>query len=320
MRVFSSPCRLSAASILCLGTFDGMHRGHQALLSACMRPGHASAMATFLEHPAKVLAPSRAPARLQTQAQREQVCRALGLQQLVYLPFDAQVAAMSPEHFVQHFLVETLRPSSVVVGDDFRFGAQRKGDPELLGELLSLHNIDLEVVTEQCLAQGQRLSSTAVRRCIEQGDLPGAQAILGRPYALQARVLPGFARGRQLAIPTANLRPDQCLPPIGVYAGWVPGPAQDPDSLRPAVANLGHHPTFGRSDELKFEVHILDCEPDQAPDYGDTLEFHMVGRLRDEQRFESAPALQAAIAQDISRARALLNDTSRAAITVQPLS
>lgn len=315
MRLLSPPQRLSPASVLCLGTFDGMHRGHHALLRACMRPGHQSAMGTFLEHPANTLAPSRAPARLQTRSQREQVCRDLGLDQLVYLPFDQNVAAMSPQDFVQHFVIETLAPVAVVVGDDFRFGAQRKGDPETLRDMLAPKGIELTVIPEQCLSQGQRLSSTAVRQSIERGDLSLAQAILGRPYALHAEVLPGDARGRTLAIPTANLRPEQCLPPRGVYAGWVPGPL----ALRPAVANLGHHPTFGSSPSLKFEVHVLDTPPSDVPSYGDALEFHLIARLRDEHSFASPQALKDAIAQDILRARALLNSASRAAISIEPL-
>lgn len=318
MRVHSQPQRLLPSSVLCLGTFDGMHRGHQALLGASMQPGHHSAVATFLEHPATVLAPTKAPARLQSTAQREAVCRALGLSQLVYLPFDARVAAMEPGAFVQHFLLDVLAPAKVIVGDDFRFGAKRAGDPELLAHLLGASGIQVQVIEEQRLGNGQRLSSTAVRRCIQTGDLRGAQAILGRPYALWAPIVPGFARGRDLQLPTANLHPKQCLPPQGVYAGWVPDPKQG--MLHQAVANLGHHPTFGRSDELKFEVHLLDCPAHDAPRYGDALEFHLIERLRDEQHFASANELKKAIAADISRARALLDPASRAAIEIEPLA
>lgn len=315
MRVLSSPQRLSPSSIVCLGTFDGMHKGHQALLRACVRGEYHSALATFLDHPATVLAPDKAPARLQTKGQRERVCQDLGLEQLVYLPFNREVAAMEPEHFVRHFIVDTLAPCAVVVGDDFRFGAKRAGDTKTLAALLKPTGIEVTVIEEQCLPQGERLSSSAVRRLVRQGDLAGAQAILGRPYAIAAAVEPGFARGRTLSIPTANLHPQQCLPPKGVYAGWVPGPS----GLHPAVANLGHHPTFTKSETLKFEVHLLDCPATQAPSYGEELEFHLVAHLREEKTFADAPALQAAIAQDISRARALLTPESRAAITVHPL-
>lgn len=318
MRVLSQPQRLLPSSILCLGTFDGMHRGHQALLGASMQPGHHSAIATFREHPATVLAPAKAPARLQSTAQREALCQALGLSQLVYLPFDAQIATMSPQAFVQRFLLDTLAPIKVVVGDDFRFGAKRAGDPSLLSQLLNPAGIEVQVIQEQCLANGERLSSTAVRRCIQAGDLRSAQSILGRPYALSAPIIPGFARGRHLEIPTANLSPKQCLPPQGVYAGWVPDPQQG--ILRQAVANLGHHPTFGKSEALKFEVHLLDCPSQEAPRYGDALEFHLIERLRDEQQFTNAQELKKAIAQDISRARALLGPESRAAIKVEPLA
>lgn len=315
MRVLSSPQRLSPASILCLGTFDGMHRGHQALLAACMRSGHESALATFLEHPARTLAPERAPARLQTQSQREAVCKALGLDQLVYLPFNQEVAAMDPATFVQQFILESLAPVAVVVGDDFRFGAKRAGDPQLLSELLAQQGIEVTVIEEQRLNSGERLSSTAVRRCVQQGDLAGAQAILGRPYALAGQIEPGFARGRKLEIPTANFHPNQCLPPRGVYAGWVPTST----GLHAAVANLGHHPTFGTSEQLKFEVHLLDCAAQKAPSYGEWLEFHLVARLREEKTFSGPEALREAIGQDILRARALLTKASRAAIELQPL-
>lgn len=320
MRVLSQPQRLLPSSILCLGTFDGMHRGHQALLAASMQPGHHSAVATFLDHPARVLAPAKAPARLQSTAQRERVCQALGLSQLVYLPFTPQIAAMSPQAFVQRFLLDELAPVRVVVGDDFRFGAKRAGDPALLTQLLGDAGIEVTVIQEQCLATGERLSSTAVRRCVQAGDLPGAQAILGRPYALSAPVVHGCARGRTLKLPTANLSLSQCLPPQGVYAGWVPDQRPGSPALWQAVANLGRHPTFGESEELKFEVHLLDCPDQDAPHYGETLEFHLVARLRDEQRFENPQMLKAAIAQDISRARALLGPASRAAIKIEPLA
>lgn len=319
LRVLSQPQKLLPSSVLCLGTFDGMHRGHQALLAASMQPGHHSAMATFLEHPATVLAPAKAPARLQNTAQRERVCQALGLAQLVYLPFNADVAAMPPETFVQRFLLDELAPVKVIVGDDFRFGARRAGNPERLTQLLNKAGIDVRVIPEQCLSSGERLSSTAVRRCVRAGDLPGAQAILGRPYALSAPVVQGFARGRTLKVPTANLSLSQCLPPQGVYAGWVPDHRPGSPVLRQAVANLGRHPTFGESEQLKFEVHLLDCPAQDAPEYGQALEFHLIARLRDEQQFASPQELKAAIAQDISRARALLGPASRAAIKIEPL-
>lgn len=318
MRVHSSPHRLSPCSVVCLGTFDGMHRGHQALLSACMRPGHVSALATFLEHPAQVLAPRSAPPRLQTRRQREALCQALGLEQLIYLPFDQRISQMSPEAFVRHFLLDQLAPSAVVVGDDFRFGAKRAGTPELLAELLRPAQVDLEIIPEQSLPCGLRLSSTAVRGCLQRGELGRAQEILGRPYAIQAEVSPGDQRGRTLKIPTANLHPRQCLPPPGVYAGWVPATSGCGDLL-PAVANLGHHPTFGASESLQLEVHVLDSPAAQIPSYGEALEFHLIAHLRQEKRFGSAQALRDAIAQDIERARALLDPPSRAAIQVAPL-
>lgn len=283
-----------------------------------MRPGHVSALATFLDHPAQVLAPQSAPPRLQTRRQREALCQSLGLEQLVYLPFNREVSQMSPEAFAQHFLLDKLAPTAIVVGDDFRFGAKRAGTPDQLAELLRPAKVELQVIPEQSLPCGLRLSSTAVRAYIQRGELQRAQEILGRPYAIRAEVSPGDQRGRSLNIPTANLHPRQCLPPPGVYAGWVPAAAGSP-TLLPAVANLGRHPTFGSSESLQLEVHVLDSPPGQVPSYGEALEFHLIEHLRDEKRFESTQALKHAIAQDIERARALLDPASRAAIQVAPL-
>jgi riboflavin kinase/FMN adenylyltransferase len=287
-----------------VGNFDGVHRGHQALVSAAVsrarETGGLSVALTFDPHPARVLQPDRAPAALSTLAQKEELLAGLGIDRVAVLPFDASVAGLSPEAFARGVLREALRARDVVVGESFRFGRRRAGDARTLAELgaglgFSVHA--LPVVLEE----GSPVSSSRVRDELARGDVGAARALLGRAYFVDARVVHGDGRGRAIGVPTTNLASEnEVLPAPGVYAGRCRLPGGE---VRSAVVNLGHRPTFGDGG-LALEAHLLEFTGDL---YGARVRLAFHERLRDEQRFPGKDALVARISEDVARARALLS-------------
>jgi riboflavin kinase/FMN adenylyltransferase len=315
-----------------------MHRGHQGLIARARSLGSEVAVVTFEPRPSEVLArpgaTQGAAPRLQTAAQREHVCRELGVDTLVILRFDLGVSRLSPGEFVEQFLLQGLRPSAVVVGYDFRFGAKRVGGPTQLRALLAPAGIELSVVEKIAAASGplagEKLGSTAIRELVAAGEVGSAAGLLGRLYAVAGTVEHGAARGRALGYPTANVTSSSLHPKGGVYACFLSllDPAQTDGSHElqcwPAVANLGTNPTFQDADSeggpQTLEVHALDVDLGDSL-YGRAVEVAFVGRLRDEQRFASVDALREAIAADIERARPLLTPTAaarRRATRVEP--
>lgn len=334
--VSSAPDRRTLPSLppgtaACLGAFDGMHRGHQGLIARARALGREVAVVTFEPRPADVLAPERAPPRLQSPGQREHVCRELGVDSLVILPFDREVSRMSPAAFAEQFLIRGLRPHTVVVGYDFHFGANRAGGPTELAELLEPSGIAVSIVDKIVDDElvGEKLGSTAIRELIAAGEVERAAELLGRLYAVAGVVEHGAARGRKLGFPTANVRSELLHPAEGVYACFLS--LLDDSGRRelewwPAVANLGTNPTFSRPGPASgtaartLEVHALDVDLG-AQLYGRAVEVAFVARLRDEQRFDSIEDLRHAIEHDIERARPLLSETTadrRHASVVEP--
>ncbi|NVB39168.1 riboflavin biosynthesis protein RibF [Pseudenhygromyxa sp. WMMC2535] len=297
----------------CLGAFDGMHLGHQALVRQARALAPKVAVVTFEPRPTDILAPDRAPPRLQTPGQRERVCRDLGVDALTVLRFDREVAGLSPQAFVDRFLIDLLAPSAVVVGYDFRFGARRAGGTPELAQMLASAGIASAVVEEISLPDSEtKLGSTAIRQLVSSGAVERATDLLGRLYALAGTVVHGAARGRGLGFPTANVRSTGLLPAPGVYACFLGLLGESEDGGRcelehwPAVANLGSNPTFDPdSGALHLEVHALDVQLGERL-YDREVEVAFVARLRDEQRFDGPEALRAAIAKDIQDARPLL--------------
>ena len=287
-----------------VGNFDGVHRGHQALVSAAVaRARETSGLSvalTFDPHPARFLQPERAPAALTTLPQKEELLAGLGIDRLAVLPFDASVAELSPEAFARGVLREALGARDVVVGESFRFGRRREGDARRLadlGERLGFSVHALPVVLEQ----GSPVSSSRVRDALGQGNVSAARALLGRPYFVDARVVHGAGRGRTIGVPTANLAPDnEVLPAPGVYAGRCRLPGGE---IRAAVVNLGYRPTFGGG-HLALEAHLIGFAGDL---YEAHLRLSFHERLRDEQRFPGKDALVARVLEDVARARALLS-------------
>lgn len=312
---------LPAGTAVCLGAFDGLHLGHQALLARARAVAPQVGLVTFDPHPQQLLAPERAPRLLQTAEQRRRVCAALGVEHLVLLPFDRELAAMDAGAFVRRVLLEGLRPAAVVVGEDFRFGRGREGDGEQLAALLRPAGIEVVRVPAVPVPAAARqpsddpeakLSATTVRRAVQDGRVEQAAAMLGRWHAVAGTVVEGAKRGRTLGFPTANIHaPDGFLPAPGVYAGvlavWSEhGPYAG--QAWPAVANLGRNPTFvegGHELPLRLEAHALDAQLGEGL-YGLSVELSFVARLRDEQRFDGPAALVEQIHRDVEAARARL--------------
>ncbi|MCA9658308.1 MAG: hypothetical protein KC486_08185, partial [Myxococcales bacterium] len=231
MKVLRQLAALSPGTAACIGAFDGLHLGHRALLDRAAALQPRVALVTFDPHPARILAPSRAPTLLQSAAQRERVCAHLGLDALVLLPFTRAMAAMEPAEFVGSILIDGLRPATVVVGADFRFGAGRRGGIADLEALLAPAGIDVAIVElrsdegsqdaqdAQDAQEKRKIGSSAIRAAIRAGHVDVAHAHLGRIYAVEGEVIHGAGRGRGLGVPTANVAcPGALLPPPGVYA------------------------------------------------------------------------------------------------------
>jgi riboflavin kinase / FMN adenylyltransferase len=290
--------------VVTVGNFDGVHRGHQALAAAAVeqarREGGTAVVLTFDPHPARVLAPERAPAALTTAEQKRELLSGLGIDALAVLPFDARLAAFTPGAFVLRVLRGALAARHVVVGEGFRFGQGQSGDAARLVQLGAANGFSVEAVAS-VTQDGEPVSSSRVREQLARGGVDAARALLGRSYFVDGTVVAGDQRGRTIGVPTANLQPEnEIMPARGVYAAccrlaggrWLP-----------AVVNVGSRPTFGGG-LLTVEAHLLDFEGDL---YGSGLRVAFEQRLRDERRFDGREALVAQIREDVARARALLS-------------
>ncbi len=297
----NSDCRRPVVTV---GTFDGVHVGHRAVLDEVRRlaqdgDGH-SVVVTFDPHPRQVIDPDHAPPLLTTLDERAWRIGAAGIDVLAVVPFDDRVRSLSPLEFVTRYIVERLGASSVVVGHDHGFGRDRSGDSGTLRDLGSSHGFSVHSVAASHV-DDLPVSSTRVRSLIASGDLVGAGALLGGGYPVVGDVVEGDRRGREIGFPTANIDVDvdrKLMPPPGVYTGW----AETAEGLSAAVVNYGSRPTVG-GQTLRLEAHLLDFEDDL---YGTQLKLDLVHRLRDEAKFESLPQLKHQIATDVTKARSLL--------------
>lgn len=287
-----------------VGTFDGVHRGHQEVLREIVRRAHAadraSVLVTFEPHPLEIVAPERAPRLLTTPEEKLELWPLFELDYVHVLPFTPALREMSPDRFVREVLVDRLRVGELVIGYDHGFGKDRKGDVETLRRLAEELDFQVDVVGPVAV-ESEAVSSSAVRGAVESGDLEAAARGLGRPYSVLGGVVRGAGRGRELGFPTANLVPGRrkCLPPPGVYAARVEIEGRDWS----AMANLGTRPTFGDT-RAGLEVHLLDWQGEEL--YGMWLRVEFVERLRDVRRFAGAAELAAQLGEDLRRARAAL--------------
>jgi riboflavin kinase/FMN adenylyltransferase len=306
--------RKLANAVVTIGNFDGVHVGHRAIMEivtarAAARRGEA-VVYTFDPHPRKVLQPGRAPGLLTTLEQKLERLAELGVDVVVVEPFVAGFASLSPERFVREILHARLAPVEVYVGYDFRFGKDREGSMRLLTELGPHLGFSVTIVSEVTV-DGRDVNSTRIRALLGEGRVEEAALLLDRPYTIWGRVVAGDRRGRSLGFPTANLAPEnEILPRAGVYAGRVRflDPGSPGEGARwPAVANLGHRPTFGGDARLSCEAHLLGFDGDV---YGRRVELAFEHRLRDERRFPDPDALRAQIQRDAAEARRLLGSAA----------
>lgn len=291
-----------SGSVVTVGTFDGVHIGHRAVLSEVERQARntqrRAVLFTFEPHPLDVVNPVAAPPRLTTMQERLEVLACAELDEVRVLQFDRAMASMSPEVFVEDVLLGRCGMRALVVGHDHGFGKGRQGDAEMLQNLGTTHGFSVTVVPPVALADGHAVSSTLIRRAIAGGDLTTAQRHLGRSYSLSGQVEQGEKRGRIVGFPTLNLTipARKLLPPDGVYAVWV----ETPSGAFAGMMNQGHRPTFDDGRRL-IEVNLFDFEGDL---YQKEVRVTWLAFLREIRRFDGLTALQQQLEVDRHHARA----------------
>ncbi len=273
---------------IAIGMFDGVHRGHRAVIDG------ADTVVTFDPHPLAVLRPASVPSQLTTLQQKAQILGGLGVHELVLVPFTHETAALAAEAFVDDVIVDRLDARGVRIGENFRFGHAAAGTPELLARDSRFDTTVVPVLT----LDGDAVSSTRIRRLIADGDVRAAAQLLGSPYALDGTVVQGEQRGRTLGFPTANLfpPPGRVLPDHGVYACR----AVVKDAAYPAAVSIGVRPQFETRLGVLVEAHLLDYS---GVLYGQHLELEFLDRLRGEQTFAGVDALIAQIQRDVDDTR-----------------
>jgi riboflavin kinase / FMN adenylyltransferase len=293
-----------APRVVTIGVFDGLHVGHRAIIERARREaasaGHRSLVFTFEPTPKEFFAPTNPPPRLTRFRERFERLDELGIDDL-YCPRFAAVRDVAPQRFIETLLVGALDARHVVVGDDFRFGANRAGTVEDLRAAGAKHGFGVSEVAP-VFWRGQRVSSTAIRHALKAGDLDAARAMLGRDYSISGRVVRGLGLGRQLGFPTANVNLKRLQAPIdGIFAARVTGLGSRPLA---GVASVGTRPTIGGGEPL-LEVLIFDFEREI---YGEYITVHFVKRLREERHFADLTTMQRQMHVDAAAARAALTD------------
>lgn len=294
-------------AVVAIGTFDGLHRGHQALISTTValarERGRPALLLTFEPMPREVMRPDAPPARLTSFRERWRFLQPSGLGAVCVLRFNAALQSLSAEQFVA-LLRDRLAVSAVVVGHDFRFARGGQATAEMLQQAAQAGGFSV-CVLEPVLVDGERVSSSAIRAALGAGDLASARRLLGRAYSMRGRVVPGKKLGRTLGFPTANLRVERRLTPLGgIFAVRVHGIQANGRTLaaQDGVASLGTRPTVDGVGML-LEAHVFDFDGDL---YGQELEVEFVGRLRDELRFDGLDELVQQMHRDAVAARAIL--------------
>jgi riboflavin kinase/FMN adenylyltransferase len=290
-------------SVVTIGNYDGVHRGHQHMLAAvrehAVRLGVPATVITFEPTPREFFEGGTAPSRLMRLREKVEALPLYGVDRMVVLRFDKRMQGMGAQEFVERLLVQGLGVQHMVVGHDFHFARRREGTIATLREAGARHGFEVQEVG-QFLVDGERVSSSLVREALGRGDLARAEQLLGRPYRMAGRVRRGQQLGRKLGYPTANLALHRKVVPLwGIFAVRVSGAGLVD---HPAVVSLGTRPTINGTDPL-LEVHVFDWEGDL---YGRYLDVDFVQRLRDEKRFESLDALVAQMHRDAAQARAVL--------------
>jgi riboflavin kinase/FMN adenylyltransferase len=296
-------------SALTIGNFDGVHAGHREILrrvvALARERGWKPSVLTFDPHPARIVAPERAPRLLTTPAERARLMREEGIEQVLILPFTRELAGFSPERFVREIVVERLEARAVLVGDNFRFGHEHAGDTRLLAELGRQFQFRVEAVPAIRM-RGRVVSSSEVRRLIDAGNVALAGRLLARPYALEGEVVSGQGIGSKQTVPTLNLAPAaEVMPARGVYVTRTADAASGRSWT--SVTNIGTRPTFG-GDSVTIETFLLDPLEGASPL---AIRVEFLRRLREERRFEDAAALKLQILWYVARAQAFFRRVAR---------
>ncbi len=290
------PCAIT------IGNFDGVHKGHRQIMqrvrAIAREHGWKAAVLTFDPHPSKLVAPNRAPLLLTTPDQRARLILGQGIDEVLILPFTSEIAKLTPEEFVREILADRLKVRAVLVGDNFRFGNRAAGDAGTMEELGGEYSFSTEIVGAISW-RGRVISSSEIRRLVQAGNVSLACRLLGRPYALQGRVVHGEGRGSKQTVPTLNLDTQaEVLPKTGVYVTRT----RESNGPRdwPSITNIGQRPTFN-GQGITIETYLLsslDGEPPQE------ISVEFLRWVREERKFENAEALKAQILRDVGRAQA----------------
>ena len=284
MKVTSLPDAENRPRHVAIGTFDGVHLGHQAVIEG------ADTVLTFEPHPLAVIHPTALPKLITPFSVKRDVIAGLGVEELVVIPFDEDFAQHSAEEFIERVLIGQLGATEVSVGENFRFGAKARGDAAMLRSRPEFETRVLPLVE----VDGETVSSTRIRAHVAAGDMRDARRCLGAPFMVEGNVVKGDQRGRELGFPTANIVPDDnyVIPGHGVYAAFADGV--------PAAVNVGVRPTFETGRGILIETYLIDRDEDL---YGRTLRVAFVERLRGEKRYEDVDALVAQMKVDVADAR-----------------
>jgi riboflavin kinase/FMN adenylyltransferase len=296
-------------SVVTIGVFDGVHRGHQRIVERAAQAGRERGLPvvaiTFDPHPDEVIRPGSHPPFLCSARRRAELLAGLGADAVLVLPFTLKFSRLDPDEFVRTVLVERLHAAMVVVGEDYRFGHKAAGDVPLLAKLGEKYDFGVEGMP--LLADGTRISSTSIRHMLAEGDVAAAAKALGRPHRVEGVVVRGHQRGRALGFPTANLEtpPHTAIPADGIYAGWLASLDEDGgDAGRwPAAVSIGTNPTFGEG-ERTVEAYALDRTDLDL--YGVHAAIDFVARLRGTLRFDSVNELVQQMRRDVEQARELI--------------
>jgi riboflavin kinase/FMN adenylyltransferase len=312
MIVFRDPAEVPAdfgPSAIAIGKFDGVHAGHRAVIERlkadAAASGARSVAVTFDRNPLALLRPELCPENVVSVDRKLELLGELGIDATLLLTFDQSLASQSPQSFIEDILVEALHVSTVLVGEDFRFGHRGAGTPDLLRELGPEYGFTVDVVDDVHVAGSERrVSSSWIRELLSEGDVTTAARVLGRPVDVRGEVVHGLKRGRELGFPTANLSEtiDAFVPADGIYAGWLRD--HDTGIRHPSAISVGTNPTFDDVLVRQVEAHVLD--EDALDLYGHDVTVEFTERLRGMVAFDGIDALMLQIAADVDAARTIL--------------
>jgi riboflavin kinase/FMN adenylyltransferase len=296
--------------VLAMGCFDGVHIGHQKVISTAVEQAEARGgeawVFTFSPHPAKILSPDTAPQLISVETCRLRQFEALGVHGAIVIPFDQTFAHTEPEQFLSGLWKKIPTLSGIVCGTDWSFGYQARGKFQALEKLCGEHDITATAIPP-VVFNGERVSSTHIRQAVRDGDIPLAEQMLGRPFCIFGTVIKGRGVGRGLGFPTANVEPEnELIPAPGVYAAWTKLQTADL-RLQASAVFIGERKTFDNSDPV-IEVYLLDFDGDL---YGQPIEICLVQKIRLVEKFPSKEALVVQIKKDIAQIRGLLRQTER---------